>query len=214
MKFLIKDPKSPILREGMTYKENKSANNRQLLDALIKEQRGFCAYTDRYIGRSFRDATEVEHLNPALKYKDNYFNYYAVLRDANRRKTKKERQPEFKHASFLENLFFQNYDALFSRIRYVPEDHVYEAMDENDDEAEALIDYLGMNSYTLVKDRTDHVERIVDTCRDCDWSSDAILTHFINRPAELSFITALELRLSIDLSSAIPETPLALDSGQ
>ena len=210
MRFLAKDKASSILNEGMTYQKDRSPNNRQLLEALLLEQRGFCAYTERYMRWS--DSPEVEHFNPALKYEDDYFNYYAVLRNANQRKTKRERRSEFEGVPFFGSRFFQDPDELNRRIRYIREDHMYETTDPDDREAEMLIEYLGINDWGLVKERRNHSERVFETCRENHWSNDAIHAYFIKRPEELSFITALELGLDLDLSSAIPPVPLVLDN--
>lgn len=44
MKFLVKDPASPILSLGLVYREG--AHNDRLLELLRAEQRGYCAYTE------------------------------------------------------------------------------------------------------------------------------------------------------------------------
>jgi hypothetical protein len=210
MRFLVKNNESPIFREGLTYQEDRTDNNKKICDALLIEQRGFCAYTEWYLKRT--DSPEVEHFNPALKYRDDYFNYYAVSRNANQRKLKRHKKEEFKTAAFMTSLFFQKAKELFSRIRYVPEDHVYDAIDRDDQDALLLIEYLGMNDYALVEDRRQHAERVIATCTEHDWSQDTILSYFKKNPAELSFITDLELGLSMDLSPAIPEKPIVLDT--
>lgn len=74
-----------------------------------------------------------------------------------------------------------------------------------------LIEYLGVNDYSLVQERRNQVTRVVDTCRSHEWPDDVILQYFEKYPAELSFITAIEHQLGLELSSAIPKRPLALD---
>ena len=81
MKFLSKTKDSNILKRNLKYKKNDTQNNRILKEALLQEQKNFCAYTEKYIQQL--DACEVEHFNSSLKYKDDYYNYYAVLRRAN-----------------------------------------------------------------------------------------------------------------------------------
>ena len=48
---------------------------------MISEQKNFCAYTEKYLKPL--DSPEVEHFNSKIKYQDDYYNYYAVLRAAN-----------------------------------------------------------------------------------------------------------------------------------
>jgi hypothetical protein len=210
MRFLVKNNESPIFREGLTYQKGRTENNKNLCDALLMEQLGFCAYTEWYLKRT--DSPEVEHFNPELKYRDDYFNYYAVSRNANQRKLKRDRREEFRNAAFMTSLFFQKTETLHNRIRYVPEDYVYEAVDPNDQDAVLLLEYLGMNDYALVEDRRQHAERVIATCKEHSWSNEVILSYFKKNPAELSFITDLELGLSMDLSPAIPEKPIILDT--
>lgn len=81
MKFFGKNPDSEILRENLTYQENRSENNRRIKEILIQEQHNFCAYTEKYFEPM--DSVEVEHFDSSIKYIDNYFNYYAVLRKPN-----------------------------------------------------------------------------------------------------------------------------------
>lgn len=78
MKFLSKDPNSKILAENITYKKGATKNNSNLKELLLEEQKNFCAYTEKRIQET--NSIEVEHFNPAKKYKDDYYNYYAVLR--------------------------------------------------------------------------------------------------------------------------------------
>ena len=67
------------------WSQNKIVRNILLLTSnsvkLLLEQSNFCAYTEKYI--TGLDSVEVEHFNASIKYNDDYFNYYAVIRSAN-----------------------------------------------------------------------------------------------------------------------------------
>ena len=72
MKRILKSTYSRIILEDIIYKSNN--DNSKLGKILLSEQKGFCAYTEQYIG--FEDANDIEHFNPNLKNKpeDNYYN--------------------------------------------------------------------------------------------------------------------------------------------
>ncbi len=193
MKLLGKTPNSEIIAEGLTYQENRSRNNKRLLELLLSEQRNFCAYTEKYV--QGLDSTEVEHFNSAIKYWDDYYNYYAVLRKANEYKIKKDNT--YRNAGFLDNLFFQNNDDFSRRVHYV--DGVYEETDAMDIEAKNFIDFLGFNEHPLYQDRKNHVERLKESFENAGWDSQRCLDYFRTYPNELSFITALEHELGLNL---------------
>ena len=156
MKFLGKKANSKILKENLAYKKGQGKKNKILKKLLLEEQKGFCAYTELYIGNTEKSliSAEVEHFNTTLKYKDDYYNYYAVLRGANLSKKKKDaKYKETAKAvkSFFGSLFFQDDKEFQKRIRYTDGD--YEEIDENDKEARDLIDFLGLNNPELHKAR-------------------------------------------------------------
>jgi hypothetical protein len=156
MKFLTKNKDSEILAKAIVYKKN--GDNTRLRDMLLAEQCGFCAYTEKRVNRL--DSVEVEHFNRTKKGADDYFNYYAVIRNANQRKIGKEK----KHAgaAFFNSLFFQDKKAFDARIRYVIGDSVYEETSSDDREASDLIDYLGFNDSCLHEERARHIRMLKD----------------------------------------------------
>ena len=127
MKFLTKNPNSDILKNGLVYKKNSSTNNKNLREKLLKEQKQFCAYTEKYIDDL--DSLEVEHFNSKIKFNDDYYNYYAVIRQANLSK----KDEIYKNTNFFTSLFFQNKEQF--DIRIIFEDNIYIETDENDQEA-------------------------------------------------------------------------------
>lgn len=88
MKFLTKYSQSVILQKGLVYKS--SVKDKELRALLWKEQKGFCAYSEMIIPSL--ENCQIEHFNRALKYKDNYYNYYAVDYGVHQRKTQKEKE--------------------------------------------------------------------------------------------------------------------------
>jgi hypothetical protein len=195
MKFLCKNPNSDILKKGLTYQENKAENNRLLKQELLKEQKHFCAYTEKYIEEL--DASEVEHFNSSIKYKDDYFNYYAVLRQANQYK----KDNAYIDSKFFETKFFQNKEQFKLRIQF--KYGIYFQALEFDTEAEELIDFLGFNHPNLYHQRARHVKRLEKTFKNAKYSNEQILEYFQNHIEELSFITAIEDTFKIDLESIL-----------
>ena len=193
MKFLTKNPQSPILTDGLTYQENKAKNNAILRDRLVKEQKHFCAYTERYI--KGLDSPEVEHFDSSKKYRDDYFNYFAVLRKPNLYK----KDEQYKNHTFFQTLFFHDKTAFERRIQY--KDGIYYEVEETDVEARDFIDFLGFNNDLLFKERSNHLNRLKSIFR--YFNDDEKLAFFNTHKEELSFITALEIELGLDFSEIL-----------
>ncbi len=186
MKFFKKNPNSEILKRGLTYKKS---NNSELRKLLVKEQFNFCAYTEKYI--TLTDSVEIEHFNPSIKDNDNYYNYYAVIRWANLYK----KDEKYKNAAFFSSLFFQH--EFERRIRYVPDDFVYEEIDPTDHEARSFIDFIGLRHPDVAEERKKHMERLESRFD----SKSHMLSHFTKCRDDLSYITAIEAHFGIDLSN-------------
>ncbi|MEZ4827920.1 MAG: hypothetical protein R3C61_16795 [Bacteroidia bacterium] len=147
------------------------------------------------------DSVDVEHFDSSLKYEDDYFNYYAVLRKANQYK----KDEKYKGASFFENKFFQKREVFDARIRYV-EGGDYEEIDLDNTEARDLIDFLGFNHEFLHRDRKNHIRRLKNLFSDANWNREKQIEYFQQNKSELSFITALEVELELDLSAFYQNT--------
>ena len=188
MKFLTKNPNSDIHTEGLTYLRN--ANNTALRNRLLSEQKNFCAYTEKYV--QDLDSVEVEHFNASLKYNDNYFNYYAVLRRPNLYK----KDEAFRNHPFFNTLFFQDEAQFQNRIQY--KDGIYYETDENDTEARDFIEFLGFNHPSLTNQRLKHLNRLKSIFQYFDDAERRV--YLTTHKEELSFITALEAEFNLDFS--------------
>jgi hypothetical protein len=197
MKFLSKNPDSNILLQDLKYSKN-AENNKKLLELLKLEQNNFCAYTEKYL--KGLDNVHVEHFDSSLKNtsSDGYYNYYAVLAVANLYK----KDEKYKNAFFFESLFFQNKEQLDLRIRYT-KDGLYEEIDFEDKEAIDFIDFLGLNDNRLFNDRVAQIKRLKDIFEKAKYSKNEILDYFKRHKDELSFVTAIEVELEIDLEEVI-----------
>jgi hypothetical protein len=190
MRFLGKHEQSPVIAQGLAYKVN--GNNARLREALLKEQSGYCAYSEAF----FRpiDLGEIDHFDPRLKNKpeDHYKNWYVIYAKHNRK-----RKRDIKR--FLPMLMPSSAE-LTQRIKY--DDGIFQPVDLNDQEAFNLIDFLGMNDAYLVESRQKHVDRLRGL--KADYGSDEKFVAFLAKhKAELSFITALEHELNLNLSHLI-----------
>ncbi|WP_233861201.1 HNH endonuclease domain-containing protein [Tenacibaculum piscium] len=147
MKRSIKKVDSEIIKENLNYIVGNSANNKKISNILYKEQKGFCAYTEEYIGRT--DAKDIEHFNPKLKGKevDSYQNWFLVKHQWNKEKSSKWKQPIL-HPT---DTTFEN------RILY--EDGDYFLANSNDIEAKNLIGLLKLDDLLLAEKRKNYIKR-------------------------------------------------------
>jgi hypothetical protein len=185
MRYLTKKDNSTLVVEKLSY--DTQGHRLRIKELLINEQLGFCAYSERYIKNT--DAVDIEHFDGRIKATsdDSYLNWYAVLRWMNAHKPKKL------DARFIPFLYPSSSD-LQERIRY--EDGIF-VCDNDDIEAENLIKYLGFNNPKLVADRKNHVTRIIFLRTQLEEGfEDYLATH----KEELSFISALEIELNLNLS--------------
>lgn len=188
---------SEILTQNLIYKKGQALNNELLRTALIKEQKGYCAYSEKHFSKL--DSPEVEHFDSSKKYKnDDYYNYYAVIRRMNQDKVRKD--AKYAGNSFFTTLFFQDPTALNQRLGYA--DGYYYAKNKDDQEAKDLIDYLGFNDSGLYQERKNHISMLRDDIL-YGLSKEDKIQYLSQRKHLLSFITAIEAEFDLDLSSLL-----------
>lgn len=138
MRYLYKDKNSSIINSGLIYSTN-SKKNSELKKLILREQKGFCAYSEKYICKI--DSCDIEHFDPRKKYteNDNYYNWYIVISWINQTKAKKI-------GKFLP-ILEPNSEHIMNRI--IIKDNLFIPKDNNDIEAKNLIDFLGFNSSGL-----------------------------------------------------------------
>jgi hypothetical protein len=202
MRFLAKTSKSAILHSGMKYRE--SGDNGPLRNALIGEQNGFCAYTEKYLEPL--DSVEVEHFDSSLKKKDDdYWNYYAVIRKANLYK----KDEKYIGATFFASKFFHDNEKIRSRIGYAPGNSsipgTFYEIDETDVECRDLIDFLGCNDLRLSLQRQEAIDFLREKFLDSNWTTDQLKAFFLRHRRLLSFPTAIEAEFGIDLGDVITQ---------
>ncbi len=192
MKFLSKRPDSAILLGQLRYRDG--GDNRELKSLLLAEQCLFCAYTEIFCTKI--DQFHAEHFIPSSQGgEDGYYNLYAVTPWANHQKLRKQ---------YDGTLFFQLDSILKSRIKYL--NGRYIEISESDQEARALIEYLGLNHSDLLFERMEHIESLKDLfVENNHWTSEQILNYLQKHPKYLSFPTAIEAEFQIDLGDIIAQ---------
>lgn len=190
MKYLLKNENSSIIRENLSYE--KKSERPKIKQELIKEQENFCAYSERYLLNT--DEIHIEHFDGRIKHTtdDNYYNWYAVLSWMNSHKAKKI-EP------FLP--IIQPYE-IDDKISYT--NGVYFPTNSTDIESKNLIEYLGLNKYELFVDREKHISEMKTMLTDfCNNDIEKLKDFLKYNRKNLSFYTALEHELNIDLSDLI-----------
>jgi len=193
MRFLSKNNKyikSQIQSNDLRYKEKGS--NTELANLLLREQKNFCAYTEWYFWKN--DDFHIDHFDDNLKNteKDNYYNWYVVKGKTNISKPKLDQRflPILNPAS----------PELFQRIVY--KDGIYQRSDFKDKEAKNLIDFIGANAPKVVEDREIHIDKLKDL-REQYGNDDSFKDYLKRHKTELSFITAIQYELDLDLTDLI-----------
>lgn len=186
MRYLKKDPQSPLLQDA--YRYEKVSDRSKIRQQILKEQHGFCAYSERFIKAT--DETDIEHFDPRLKNssEDNYFNWYVVLPWFNSRKPKNI-------GPFLPILSPFSPD-IIERVYYQKETGVFQAIDPTDVEAKNLIRFLKWDCNEFAEDCLKHVRRIRELRELCG-DEDLFYLKLKSDKDNLSFATALEVEFGI-----------------
>ena len=149
MRRIVKDENSEIVSQKLKFKEGNLKNNKRISQILFKEQKGFCAYTEEYLGRA--DAKDIEHFNPTLKknIQDSYLNWFLVKHQWNKEKSSK-------WGNFLPILLPTDID-FDNRIIYDNGD--YRVFDSEDNEAQNLISLIKLDDLILADERKKYIRR-------------------------------------------------------
>lgn len=158
-------------------------NRDQAVEALTQLQKGYCAYSERYLKPL--DSVELEHFDPRKKNTpaDGISNWHAVIRWMNAHKSRR----------------IENYEPLpdigtwtADRIRY--EQGLF-VCNESDIETQNLIQFLGVNRQEVFEERSNHIARLRGIQQKL---GDALLIEVLSEsPEDLSFPTAIEAELGL-----------------
>jgi hypothetical protein len=179
MNFLHKNSAEAAKYHALRYPKDRDRS----VKILIRSQKGFCAYSERYLKPL--DSVELEHFDPRKKNTDadGFENWHAVIRWMNAHKARSIEKFEP-----LPNLESWTTD----RVWY---EHGLFVCREDDAEARNLIDFLGVNRQEVFEERANHIARIRNIRLKV---GDVMLLEILNEcPEQLSFPTAIETELDI-----------------
>jgi uncharacterized protein (TIGR02646 family) len=194
MQYLIKNPNS----EAFNLKYSNLLDRLKIKEILLQtEQKGFCAYTERFVKNT--DSVHIEHFFPKAEYPDkidDYHNWYVVMAWINENRPKKLTT----QTGTLLPILMPYAKDFSKRITY--ENGEFVTVDKDDKEGDNLIKFLSLNHFMLYKDRNAHVANIRAIRSFCNDEKEFIELLKSDKD-NLSFATALKHELGIDVSKLL-----------
>lgn len=195
MRRVFKKGDSEIITSDLNYKEGNSKNNLKISKILYKEQKGFCIYTEEYLGRA--DARDIEHFDPNLKgtAEDSYSNWFLVKHQWNKEKSSKweDYQP----------LLHPTASDFNERIIYDSGD--YRVSDLNDNKAINLIKLLKLNDIILADERKKYIQRKAKELLLYGETAEIFFKVLIDDDIkQISYLRAIDAEFDVDIWSLLP----------
>ena len=196
MRKVLKKIDSEITSTNLNYIEGNSRNNLKISKILYKEQKGFCIYTEEYLGRA--DARDIEHFNPNLKgtVQDSYSNWFLVKHQWNKEKSSKwdDFQPIL-HPTAID------FD---ERVVYDSGD--YRVSDLNDIEAINLINLLKLDDIILADERKRYIQRKTKELLLYGETPENFFKVLIDDDIkQISYLRAIQQEFNIDIWNLLPQ---------
>jgi hypothetical protein len=196
MRRVIKNDDSEVRKSNLGYIEGNSNNNLKISKILYKEQKGFCVYTEEYLGRA--DARDIEHFDPTLKgtKKDSYSNWFLVKHQWNKEKSSKweDYQPVLHPTA-------NDFDE-----RVVYDDGDYRVSDLNDNEAVNLINLLKLDDIILADERKKYIQRKTKELALYGESPEVFFKVLIDEDVkQISYLRAIDKEFNINIWSLLPD---------
>ena len=197
MRIQIKNVNSKILQKNIEYIPK--GDNSELRKLLFNEQKGFCAYTETYLGRS--DQKDIDHFNPSKDFlnRNEYMNLFLSKSLWNKEKSNKWQnfQPILPPTS----LDFEE------RVIYNKELKIFQARTEGDVEAINLVEILKLDDPDLSNERKRYLKRMKEFAEAYGISMQEFVNKLIrdNHFEHISFIRSIEEEFKIDVWNMIPE---------
>lgn len=172
--------------------------NTELRQALWNEQKGFCAYTETYLGRS--DQKDIDHFNPSKNFIERNFYPNLFLCKSQWNKEKSDKWDKYQP-------ILQPTDKDFSeRIVYNKDLKIFEAKNTEDYEAKNLVSLLKLDDYDLSVER----KKYINLCNELIGSFENNPLKYFNvviktNISNLQFVTSLEKEFNINIWEMIPE---------
>ena len=196
-RVLKNNDSSEVIKTNLNYIKGNSNNNLKISKILYKEQKGFCVYTEEYLGRA--DAKDIEHFNPNLKgtTDDSYSNWHLVKHQWNNEKSSK----------------WENYQPILLPTAIDFEDRIvydggdYRVSDFNDKEAINLIKLLKLDDILLADDRKKYIQRKTNELSTYGVSAEDFFKILIDDDIkQISYLRAIKEEFKINIWEMIPET--------
>lgn len=188
---------SNILDKNLEYKQ--SGDNSELRLLLFNEQKGFCAYTETYLGRS--DQKDIDHFNPSKDFqsRNNYNNLFLCKALWNKEKSSKwdKYQP----------ILLPTNNEFEERVVYNKDLKIFEAKNENDIEANNIVEILKLDDPDLCDERKRYLRRTLDYSVAYGISIQEFFIKLISEKhfEHISFIRSCQEEFGIDIWNIIPE---------
>jgi hypothetical protein len=196
MRRVPKNNDCEIITANLNYIEGNSKNNLKISKILYKEQKGFCVYTEEYLGRA--DARDIEHFNPNLKgtIDDYYLNWFLVKHQWNKEKSSK--WEDYQPILHPTNTDFEN------RVVYDGGD--YRVSDLDDHEATNLIKLLKLDDLILADERKKYIRRKTKELSIYGVSAEDFFKILIEDDIkQISYLRAIQEEFKINIWEMIPE---------
>jgi len=196
MRKVLKNKDSEIVTCNLNYIEGNSNNNSKISKILYKEQKGFCIYTEEYLGRT--DARDIEHFNPTLKgsKEDSYSNWFLVKHQWNKKKSSKWKD--------YQPILHPTANDLEQRIIYDRGDYCVSNLD--DQEATNLIKLLKLDDIILADERKKYINRKRNEIEKFGISAQDFFTILIEDDIkQISYLRAIQEEFKINIWDLIPQ---------
>lgn len=195
MRRVIKNDDSEVKKSNLGYIEGNSNNNLKISKILYKEQKGFCVYTEEYLGRA--DARDIEHFDPNLKgtTEDSYSNWFLVKHQWNKEKSSKwkDYQPILHPTAsdFNERIIYDSGD--------------YRVSDLNDNKAINLVKLLKLDDIILADERKKYIQRKAKELLLYGETAEIFFKVLIDDDIkQISYLRAIDVEFDIDIWNLLP----------
>lgn len=174
----------------------KQSHRPEIKAVLEKTQLGTCAYSEMVF--SDLETPHIEHFDDELKpqpERDNIHNWYLVIPQMNHKKPKISKHRPIRDPNTVQ----MNRDILFRENIFVP-------ARENDTETQNLINFLGVNDEVVYNARKKHIKVLKTTIKDFAMTRQELKEYLMNDRKQLSFATAIEHELEIEVDPLLKAT--------
>ncbi|PWN58678.1 hypothetical protein [Chryseobacterium viscerum] len=206
MKKIVKFDDSKIIRDSLQYNCKPGGNNSILGNALLKEQKSFCAYSEEFIDIT-SDSNDIEHFNPDLKCtpQDSYKNWFKTKNKVNFKKRLKELEFNKKGISFNDVLHPCEND-FEDRLQYIKGEYRFK---ENTDDTKLsnLINLLDLNLPEKIERRKLYINRKKREIENFGLSKEDFFKMLISDDVSgIKYLRSIQEEFNLNIWEMIPET--------